>query len=153
MNISNNISKKIIDNYKQIIHDDIMNKKYDISIKILDDIKKFILLFNRKEHEIQKINDTIDGEYFINLIKNNIIDINDVKLFGDYLLQYVSAIGSISCETDNNIKWIEIKNKYESKNDLIRLIADMLIFILEVIDIIRNEILDYEFLLQHIYTK
>ena len=153
INISNNITKKIVDNYKQIIHEDIINKKYDISIKILDDIKKFILLFNRKEHEIQKINDTIDGEYFINLIRNNIIDIDDVKLFGDYLLQYVCAIGSISCETEKTSKWIEIKNKYESKKDLILLIADMLIFILEVIDSIRNELLDYDFLLHHIYSK
>lgn len=153
MNISNNITKKIIDNYKQIIHDDIINKKYDISIKILNDIKKFILLFNRKINEIEKINDTIDGEYFIQLIKNNIIDINDVKLFGDYLFEYVSAIGSVSCEIDNKIKWTEIKKKYESKNDMVHLIADMMIFILDIIDIIRNEILDYDFLLQHIYSK
>ena len=155
INLSNNISKKIINNYKNIIYDDINNNKFEISSKILDDIKKFILMFNRKEEEINRINDTIDGEYFIGLIKNNVLDIDDVKLFGDCIVKYVCAIGSVTCEIENLKKWNDLKNIYvsKSKQDLIKLIADILIFVLEIIDIIRNELLDYEFLLQHIYSK
>jgi len=153
INISHNISKKIIDNYKKIIHDDIINKKFDVSIKILNDIKKFILLFNRKPDQIERINDNIDGDYFIHLIKNNIIDINDVKLFGDFMIKEICIIGSISCESENLQKWTDLKNKFYSNDDLINIIADMMIFSLELIDIIRNELTDYEFLLQHIYSN
>jgi hypothetical protein len=153
INITHNVSKKIIDNYKKILYDDILNKKFDISIKILNDIKKFILLFNRKQEQINKINDNIDGEYFINLIKNNIIDINDVKNFGDFMIKEICNIGSISCETENLEKWNNLKNKYTYNFGLINIIADMMIFCLELIDIIRNELTDYDFLLQHIYSN
>lgn len=153
INITHNVSKKIIDNYKKILYDDILNKKFDISIKILNDIKKFILLFNRKQEQIDKINDNIDGEYFINLIKNNIIDINDVKKFGDFMIKEICSIGSISCETENLEKWNNLKNKYTYNFGLINIIADMMIFCLELIDIIRNELTDYDFLLQHIYSN
>jgi len=153
INMSNNISKKIIDNYKKIIEEDIISKKFDISKKILDDIKKFILMFNRKKEAIDKINDTIDGDYFIQLITNNIIDMNDIKLFGDYIVQNICGIGSVTCETESMKEWNKLKNKYDNQKDKYKLIADMLIFILDMIDIIRNELLDYEFLLQHIYSN
>jgi hypothetical protein len=145
------MSKKIIDNYKKIIYDDILDKKFDISIKILNDIKKFILLFTRKQDQTEKINVNIDGDYFIYLIKNNIIGINDVKLFGDFMIKEICNIGSISCETENMENWNNLKNKYNSESELINMIADMMIFSLELIDIIRNEINDYDFLMQNIF--
>ena len=153
INISNDISKKIIENYKLIIQKDILENKYDISSKILEDIKKFIIIFNRKdEQKINEINERIDSHYFSELLKNNIIKIEDIKIFGDYLIQKICDIGSVECETTNIKKWINIKNSYCNNDRISLLISELFIFSLELIDIIRNELLDYDFLLKNIYN-
>jgi hypothetical protein len=153
LNTSTTISKKIIDNYKNIIEKDIFEKKFEISIKVLNDIKKFILIFNKKnDNNYNDINEKIDGDYFVNLLKNNLININDGKQFGDYMINKLCEIGSIESEKENIIKWNEIKDKYITENDVIKLISEMMIFSLNLINIIRNEILDYEYLLKHILS-
>lgn len=150
MNISQNLSKKIIDNYKSIIEKDIIEKKYDIIKKILIDIKNFIIIFNRKQkHKLEEINEKIDEEYLIHLLKNNLIEINDVKIFGDFIIQYICDIGSVDCETDSKEKWNKLK---ENINDMNIFISNMFIFIIELIEIVKNELLDYEFLLTNIYS-
>ena len=153
LNTSVIISKKIIDNYKNIIEKDIIKKDFEISIKVLNDIKKFILIFNKKnDNNYNDINEKIDGDYFGHLLKNNLININDVKQFGDYMINKICEIGSIESENENIIKWNEIKDKYTIENNFIKLISEMMIFSLNLINIIRNEILDYEFLLKHILS-
>lgn len=153
LNTSTIISKKIIDNYKNIIEKDIFEKKFEISIKVLNDIKKFILIFNKKDdNNYDDINEKIDGDYFGNLLKNNLINTINIKQFGDYMINKLCEIGSIESENENIIKWNEIKDKYIIENDFIKLISEMMIFSLNLINIIRNEILDYEFLLQHILS-
>ena len=148
IDISKNISKKIIENYKQIIYQDIFEKKYDISSKLLNDIKNFIIIFNRKNDNNKKeIDDKIDITYFIYLLENNIIELNDIKIFGDYMIKKICEIGSIKCEEENMIKWNQLKI---NNNDFTILISDMLIFSLELIEIIKNELLDYEFLIHFI---
>jgi len=150
MNISQNISKKIIDNYKTIISKDIIEKKYDIIKKILLDIKNFIIIFNRKQkYRLDEINEKIDEEYLIHLLKNDLIQLNDVKIFGDFIIQYICDIGSVECEIESKEKWNKIK---ENHNELNMLISDMFIFMIELIEIIKNELLDYEFLLTNIYS-
>jgi hypothetical protein len=149
INISQNLSKKIIDNYKLIIHKDISEKKYDVIHKILIDIKSFIIVFNRKQkHKLDELNEKFDEEYLINLLKNDVIHINDVKLFGDFVIQYICDIGSVECEIESKEKWNKIK---ENNNDTNILISDMFIFMIELIEIIKNELLDYEYLLKNIY--
>jgi hypothetical protein len=69
------------------------------------------------------------------------------------MIKEICNIGSISCESENLQKWNDLKNNYVSNIDLINIIADMMIFSLELIDIIRNELTDYDFLLQHIYSN
>jgi len=150
INLSNNISKKIIENYKNIIEKDIVDKEFNISVKILNDIKKFILIFNRKNTD--DINTHIDAEYFINLIKNNIINLDDIKIFGDYLINKICEIGSKSNEDIQIKKWIEIKSEYYKEENKIYLISELMIFSLDLINIIRNEISNYDFLLKHIYS-
>lgn len=150
MNISQNLSKKIIDNYKSIIEKDILEKKYDIVKKILIDIKNFIIIFNRKQkHKLDEINEKIDEEYLIHLLKNNLIEINDVKIFGDFIIQYICDIASIECESESKEKWNKLK---ENINDMNIFISNMFIFIIELIEIVKNELLDYEFLLTNIYS-
>ncbi len=147
--ISKNISKKIIENYKDIIYKDIYDHKYEISSKLLNEIKNFILMFNRK-NDLNKneINENIDPDYFIHLLKNNIIELNDIKQFGDYLIKKICEIGSISCEEENLIKWNEIKNNNNDNLFITKLISDMFIFSLELIEIIKNELLDYEYMIK-----
>jgi hypothetical protein len=147
--ISQNIAKKIIESYKVIIKIDICGKNYDICSKLLNDIKKFILIFNKNNY--YEINEHIDTNYFIDLLKNDVIKIYDIKIFGDYLIKKICGIGSISSEEENMIKWNEIKNNYNNdyNNDssIAELIAEMFIFSLELIEIIKNELLDYEYII------
>jgi len=145
--ITNDISKKIIDNYKKIINEEINNNNYDVCVKILDIIKKFILLFNVQPDKINLINNQIDSDFFIDLLKKNIINVDDVKVFGDFMIKEICNIGSISCEIENLQKWNKIKSKFNYDSDISDIIANMLIFSLELIDIIRNELNDYHFLL------
>lgn len=150
LTISQNISKKIIDNYKSIIEKDIIEKKYEIVKKILIDIKNFIIIFNRKQkHKLDEINEKIDAEYYIHLLKNDLIEINDVKIFGDFIIQYICDIASVECETESKEKWNKLK---ENIIDMNILISNMFIFIIELIEIVKNELLDYEFLLTNIYS-
>ena len=152
IDISKNISKKIIENYKDIIYKDIKEQHYEISSKLLTEIKNFILLFNRK-NDLNKneIYEKIDIDYFIHLLKNNVIKLDDIKQFGDYIIKKICEIGSISCEEENMIKWNEIKNIYDTEySNFIYLISDMMIFALQLIEIIKNELLDYEFLINTI---
>ena len=149
MTISQNLSKKIIDNYKSIIEKDILEKKYDIIKKILIDIKNFIVIFNRKQkHRLDEINEKIDEEYLIHLLKNDLIQINDVKLFGDFVIQYICDIGSVECETESKEKWNKLKENIIHINIFI---SNMFIFMIELIEVIKNELLDYEFLLTNIF--
>jgi len=152
IDISKNISKKIIDNYKNIIYNDINQQNYEISYKLLNEIKNFIIMFNRK-NDINDINEKFDIDYFIHLLKSNVIGLNDIKQFGDYLIRKICEIGSIKSEEENLIKWNEIKNTYNENNkNYIYLISDMFIFSLELIEIIKNELLDYEFLIKNILS-
>ncbi len=148
--LSNNMTKKIIENYKIIIEKDICDKEFNISVKILDDIKKFILIFNRKN--IDEINERIDPEYFINLIKNNILSLDDIKIFGDFLIIKLCEIGSKSNEDIQIEKWNNIKNEYYKEENKIYFISELMIFSLDLISIIKDEISNYDFLLKHIYS-
>lgn len=147
IDLSKIISKKTIDNYKLIIQKDILEQQYDISSKLLNEIKKFILLFNRKIDNVNEINEKIDVDYFIKLLKNNTLNLDDIKIFGDYLIQKICDIGSITSEKENINKWNNIKKEFTLDENINLLISDMLIFALEIIEIIKNELLDYEFMI------
>ena len=149
LNISQNLSKKIIDNYKTIIQADIKEKKYEVVKKILIDIKNFIKIFNKKQkNRLDEINEKIDEEYLIYLLKNDVISIDDIKLFGDFIIQYICDIGSEESEIESKEKWNKIK---KNNTEIFQIISEMFIFLLELIEIIKNELMDYEFLLNNIF--
>ena len=149
LNISQNLSKKIIDNYKTIIQADIKEKKYEVVKKILIDIKNFIKIFNKKQKKrLDEINEKIDEEYLIHLLKNDVISIDDIKLFGDFIIQYICDIGSEESEIESKEKWNKIK---KNNTEIFQIISEMFIFLLELIEIIKNELMDYEFLLNNIF--
>jgi len=149
LNISQNLSKKIIDNYKTIIQADIKEKKYEVVKKILIDIKNFIKIFNKKQkNRLDEINEKIDEEYLIHLLKNDVISIDDIKLFGDFIIQYICDIGSEESEIESKEKWNKIK---KNNTEIFQIISEMFIFLLELIEIIKNELMDYEFLLNNIF--
>jgi hypothetical protein len=151
INLSNDISKKTIENYKKIIEQDIIDRKFEINIKLLNDIKQFIKIFNRKDN-ISEIDEKINPEYFIHLIQNNVLNINDIKTFGDYLINKICAIGSKSNEEEYIQKWIMLKDEYYKEENLIYFVSELIIFSLDLINVIKNEIYDYEFLLKNIYN-
>jgi hypothetical protein len=95
-----------------------------------------------------KNSEKIDEEYLIHLLKNDLIQINDVKLFGDFVIQYICDIGSVECETESKEKWNKLKENIIHINIFI---SNMFIFMIELIEVIKNELLDYEFLLTNIF--
>ena len=108
------------------------------------------MIFNRKN--VDEINTRIDPEYFINLIKNNVLNLNDIKNFGDYLINKICEIGSKSNEDTQIKKWNEIKDEYYKEDNKIYFISELMIFCLDLINIVREEISDYDILLKHIYS-
>ena len=135
--------------FRSIIQADIKEKKYEVVKKILIDIKNFIKIFNKKQKKrLDEINEKIDEEYLIHLLKNDVISIDDIKLFGDFIIQYICDIGSEESEIESKEKWNKIK---KNNTEIFQIISEMFIFLLELIEIIKNELMDYEFLLNNIF--
>ena len=167
INISQQLSKKIIENYKLILKNDLDNLDFDKFSTILNEIKKFILLFNDKLKD--EIDERVDIYFFIQLIRTDSLTINDVINFGDYIISHISKFGSIALEEENNKKWNEIKliqteltqteltqteltqTELNNSEKIKNFISILIIFILEIIENIKNELYDYKLLLDFIY--
>lgn len=140
------MKRKIIDNYKNILESELNLKRYDLFIKILDEIKTFLIIFNPTKKEDYE--ERIDSKLYAELLEYNLIKQNDLNDFGDYLVQQVLQLGSKSLEEEQIKIWMEYKNKISDLNILINQhISFLLIFIMEIIEKIKLEINDYEVLL------
>ena len=137
--LSYQTKNKIIDNYKNIIKIELENKKYDIIKNILGEIKKFILIFNKSIET--EINEKFDIDYIIHLLNANIIQLSDVDIMSEYIIDKLKKLASISSEKDIDNKLSIIKEK--SRNTINNYISEILIFSMEIVNIIRNEITSY----------
>ena len=142
-----NLKKKIIDNYKNILESELNFKRYDIFNKILNEFKSFLNIFNsakRMEYE-----EKIDAEFYCQLMNVDLIGINDLYNFGDYLINEIIKFGSKSLEEVYIDKWNEFKNDFKNDHSNInKTISFMLIFTMEIIEEIKMEINDYKLLLE-----
>ena len=64
----------------------------------------------------------------------------------------ICEIGSKSNEDTQIKKWNEIKDEYYKEDNKIYFISELMIFCLDLINIVREEISDYDILLKHIYS-
>lgn len=142
--ISLDLSKKIIDEYKQTLYHDINNNIFNIFTKIIKEIKYFLLIFYKDK--INEYNDKIDCSFYIQLIKTQSLDYNILNNFGDYIIKDVISLGSVSLEKDRLNKWNELKKN--NNNNINMTISIFLIFILETIDEVKKEINDYQIFLE-----
>ncbi len=138
------INKRIIDTYKTILFTELNSNNYDIFINILNEIKKFLLLFNPLKNA--EYSEKIDPIFYMNLIESDSIKIEDLYFFGDYLIKEILKLGSIELENVKLKEWDKIK--IINKNELIKKnISIMLIFVMNIIEEIKLEINDYKLLL------
>ncbi len=138
------INKRIIDTYKTILFTELNSNNYDIFINILNEIKKFLLLFNPLKNA--EYSEKIDPIFYMNLIESDSIKIEDLYFFGDYLIKEILKLGSIELENVKLKEWNSTKTL--NKNELIKKnISIMLIFVMNIIEEIKLEINDYKLLL------
>jgi hypothetical protein len=138
--------KKTIENYKKIIETELNKNNFDIIKKILTEIKTFIIIFNKSSQE--EINEHIDIDYIIHLIKTKIITCDDITIFSDYIINKLKILASKSTEIDIDNKFKEIKSKYLDMTNINKSIAELLIYSMKIINIIREEIASYDTLVK-----
>jgi len=139
-----NIKKKIIDNYKDILESELNLKRYDIFNKILNEFRLFLNLFNSKKKT--EYDEKIDPEFYSQLLNVNLIGINDLYIFGDYLINEIVKLGSKSLEETYIEIWNRFKN--DTNDNINKTVSFMLIFIMDIIEQIKIEIDDYKLLLE-----
>lgn len=138
--------KKTIENYKKIIERELNENNYDIIKKILTEIKTFILIFNKSSES--EINEHIDIDYIIHLIKTKIITYNDITIFSDYIIDKLKILASKTTEIEIDKNFNEIKSKSIDMTNINKSIAELLIYCMEIVNIIREEIVSYEMLIK-----
>ncbi len=144
---SNNLTKKIIHNYKLILEKELDDNQFDTFTTILNEIKKFLLIFNSNKKD--EYDEKIDVEFYVQLIRANLINIDGAYVLGDYLINELLNIGSKSLWENKLSVWGEFKSTH--KTDKINYnIANISIFVMEIIEEIKNEINDYKLLLETI---
>ncbi len=135
---------KIIENYKQILQKELDNDKFDIFEKILNEIKQFLIIFN-KNKEIE-LNEYIDIGYIKHLILTKIITIDDINILSTYIINNLVKLASITTEKELLNKWEVIKAN--NLNNLNQYIANILIYLMDIVKIIKQEIDSYGTLLK-----
>ena len=114
--------------------------------KILTEIKTFILIFNKSSES--EINEHIDIDYIIHLIKTKIITYNDITIFSDYIIDKLKILASKTTEIEIDKNFNEIKSKSIDMTNINKSIAELLIYCMEIVNIIREEIVSYEMLIK-----
>jgi len=132
INLDNNL-KLSMDN---ILNLELKNNNYENLKKILEQIKIFILSFTKTPENI--VNELIDIEYIIQLIKHDVLTINEINTFGLSLLNNICLAGSISLNEQQLKEWNEIIINY--KDDYKLIIGKLLRLSLESISLIIEEI-------------
>lgn len=144
--LANYSKNKVVQNYKNIIKTELDNKSYDILENIINEIKKFILIFNKSIES--EINESLDVSYIVQLLRNDVITNKDINLIAEYIISKLKKLASIKTEQDIDEKFNIIKTKYNNNNNINTYISEILIYCMEIINTIRDEISSYDMLLK-----
>lgn len=138
--LSETIDRNLIVAYRNIICDELNNKKYDIPAKALAEIKNtFILLNNKLAVELDSY---IDIDHLINIHKNEALYIDGIGSMGDYLTDILCGLASQQHEEKIRIKWNKIKQ--DNTNNINDFLSELIIYQLEEIDNLKNDIISVE---------
>lgn len=134
-----NLENSIIVNYISVIEKKLNNKEYDNILIILNEIQEFIRKMNKIKTEAD-LEEIIDPTYIIQLIKNDLLNKEQIINFGLKLSEQITMSGSISL---SEMKKKEIE-KFNDKNLTInQLLANIIYTNLESIYMVYDEILSF----------
>ncbi len=109
-------------------------------------MKAIIIIFNKSSEA--EINEHIDVDYIIHLIKTKIITYDEITIFSDYIISKLKILASKSTEIEIDKKFKQIKSKYLDMTNINKSIAELLIYSMKIINIIREEIASYDTLVK-----
>lgn len=151
-NLSNlQILKKISNVYETTIHkcfwdivaDDISNEKYDIVIKIFQDIKNELLALNSTEKFKKEIDNNISIEHIQLLLDNKCFDLQEILNIANYM---INALKNICAPAKIKIIENDWTNTYklitETQTSFAEIGKTIFRFILDQITDIKNDILN-----------
>ena len=134
-----NLENLIIINYISTIEKKLNNKEYDYILSILIEIQNFIRKMNKIENDLI-LEEIIDPDYIIQLIKNDLLDKDTIINFGLKLSNEITMSGSVRLSEIKN-KQIE---KFKEQNLTInQLMANIIYINLESIYMVYDEILSF----------
>jgi hypothetical protein len=119
-----------------ILNEQIENNDYSNLIKILEQIKTFILSFTKISED--NINEILDIDYIVQLIRHDVLTVSEINEFGLNLLNNICSAGSISLNNQQIKEWENIVNEFKDNYKLI--IGKLLRLSLESISLIIEEI-------------
>jgi hypothetical protein len=122
--------------YLKLLISDINSLSYTLLHNTITHIRDKILILNG--HDDSELSNKLDNSYIIQLISNCNITINDICLYGDYIINIINALQAPISVSITNEKWISFKIENESISNS-EYIAKMLFFIIfELNDIFDN---------------
>jgi len=138
IDISHKLSKQMIIKHKQTLYNEICSKDYKKFILIINEIKQFLIILNKNIKE--EIDEIIDINYYINMLNNDICDFDIVTNLFNYIYEKLIKHGSERLEEITKNKYLELLLE---KKDIMLFISNILVFLLELIKEIKNEICDF----------
>ena len=122
--------------YKKMLLDDLVKKEYNVVTKVIDEIKKSFFVFDKSLES--QLNDILDIEILIKQHKNNILTKESVMNLGNYFVKLINSLEAPAAVKTTNSKWELIKSEGDE------LICDMLIFVLNEIEDIKQNIINIQ---------
>jgi hypothetical protein len=134
-----NLENSMIINYINVIEKKLNNREYDNILIILNEIQEFIRKMNNIKTEID-LEEIIDPTYIIQLIKNDLLNKDDIINFGLRLSNEITLNGSVSLSEQ---KKKEIEKYYDKNLTINQLLANIIYINLESIYMVYDEILSF----------
>ena len=133
------LENTMIINYISTIEKKLNNKDYEYIKIILMEIQEFIKQMNKIKVKAE-LEEIIDPSYIIQLIKNELLNKDDIINFGLKLSDEITKIGSVSL---SEMKKNNIQKFYEQNLTINQLIANIIYTNLESIYMVYDEILSF----------
>ena len=134
------IESKMVLNYIDRIEKKINNREYDFIKTILNEIQDFIKKFNKIKSDVD-LEEIIDPDYIIQLMKNDLLSSDIIINFGRNLVNIITQSGSVRL---SELKIEEINNLKNKNLTINGLLANVIYINLESIYLVYDEILSFQ---------
>lgn len=126
--------------YSDLLLEDIKNQTYNVTRQVMEEIKRSLCLLNPELSDM--LNEYLDVEFILQKHKNSVMEFEDVLNFGDFMVDIINKLQAPIAINTTNSTWNLIKIKECESVD--NLLNDLLIFILDEIEKIRENILNIQ---------